>query len=90
MSKRSSANAANGSTKDSTVGESAEFLLAPRTMPPLSLAPFLSLFVRIQLTIEFPPPAVEKQKKLLHEATGHFTMIRMLHLADLITELNGS
>jgi hypothetical protein len=33
--------------------------------------------------------AVEKQKKLLHEATGHFTMIRMLHLADLITELNG-
>ena len=35
-------------------------------------------------------PAVEKQKKLLHEATGHFTLIRMLHLADLITELNGS
>jgi CDP-diacylglycerol--serine O-phosphatidyltransferase len=34
--------------------------------------------------------AVEKQKKLLHEATGHFTLIRMLHLADLITELNGS
>jgi CDP-diacylglycerol---serine O-phosphatidyltransferase len=33
--------------------------------------------------------AVDKQKKLLHEATGHFTMIRMLHLADLITELNG-
>lgn len=31
----------------------------------------------------------EKQKKLLQEDTGHFSMIRMLHLADLITELNG-
>ncbi|KAI1002708.1 hypothetical protein K3495_g5489 [Podosphaera aphanis] len=31
----------------------------------------------------------EKQKQLLQEDTGHFSMIRMLHLADLITELNG-
>lgn len=34
-------------------------------------------------------PAEEKQKKLLAEDSGHFSMIRMLHLADLITELNG-
>lgn len=34
--------------------------------------------------------ADEKQKKLLAEDTGHFSMIRMLHLADLITELNGT
>jgi len=33
--------------------------------------------------------AVDKQKKLLAEDNGHFSMIRMLHLADLITELNG-
>ncbi|KAG9229747.1 phosphatidylserine synthase [Amylocarpus encephaloides] len=32
---------------------------------------------------------VEKQKQLLVEDTRHFSMIRMLHLADLITELNG-
>lgn len=32
---------------------------------------------------------VEKQKQLLAEDTRHFSMIRMLHLADLITELNG-
>ncbi|KAH8701884.1 phosphatidylserine synthase [Talaromyces proteolyticus] len=31
----------------------------------------------------------EKQKKLLQAETGHFSMVRTLHLADLITELNG-
>jgi CDP-diacylglycerol--serine O-phosphatidyltransferase len=36
-----------------------------------------------------PAPAIDKQKKLLQESSGHFSMIRMLHLADLITELNG-
>jgi len=34
-------------------------------------------------------PALDKQKKLLSEDNSHFTMIKMLHLADLITELNG-
>ncbi|RAL61929.1 hypothetical protein DID88_002418 [Monilinia fructigena] len=48
-------NAANGATKDSTVGG----------------------------------PAEDKQKRLLEKDTGHFSMIKMLHLADLITELNG-
>ncbi|KUJ10604.1 uncharacterized protein LY89DRAFT_700567 [Mollisia scopiformis] len=33
--------------------------------------------------------AMDKQKKLLSEDNSHFTMIKMLHLADLITELNG-
>jgi hypothetical protein len=33
---------------------------------------------------------VDKQKKLLAENTAHFSMIKMLHLADLITELNGT
>lgn len=54
MSKRTSASATNGLTKEN-VGE----------------------------------PAMDKQKKLLSEDNGHFTMIKMLHLADLITELNG-
>jgi len=31
----------------------------------------------------------DKQKQLLQENSGHFSMIKMLHLADLITELNG-
>ncbi|ODM22833.1 hypothetical protein SI65_00422 [Aspergillus cristatus] len=31
----------------------------------------------------------EKQKMLLSAETGHFSMIRALHLADLVTELNG-
>jgi len=31
----------------------------------------------------------QKQARLLAQQTGHFTMIRALHLADLITELNG-
>ncbi|KAM3083375.1 tyrosine/serine/threonine protein phosphatase pps1 [Clarireedia jacksonii] len=51
MSKRNSANAPNGATKQS--------------------------------------PAEDKQKRLLEKDTGHFSMIKMLHLADLITELNG-
>ncbi len=33
---------------------------------------------------------VDKQKKLLAADSGHFSMIKMLHLADLITELNGN
>jgi len=31
----------------------------------------------------------EKQARLLAQDVGHFSMIRALHLADLITELNG-
>ncbi|TAQ87364.1 hypothetical protein B7494_g4337 [Chlorociboria aeruginascens] len=33
--------------------------------------------------------SIDKQKLLLEGDTGHFSMIKMLHLADLITELNG-
>lgn len=34
-------------------------------------------------------PSQEKQKMFLGSNPGHFSMIRALHLADLITELNG-
>jgi CDP-diacylglycerol---serine O-phosphatidyltransferase len=33
--------------------------------------------------------AMDKQKTLLSSDTGHFSLIKALHLADLITELNG-
>ncbi|KAE8356912.1 hypothetical protein BDV28DRAFT_126410 [Aspergillus coremiiformis] len=33
--------------------------------------------------------AQEKQKMLLSAETGHFSMVRALHMADLVTELNG-
>ncbi|KAJ5046443.1 uncharacterized protein L3040_003686 [Drepanopeziza brunnea f. sp. 'multigermtubi'] len=35
------------------------------------------------------PPVVDKQKRLLTEENTHFSLIRAMHLADLITELNG-
>ncbi|KAK5015536.1 phosphatidylserine synthase [Cryomyces antarcticus] len=34
-------------------------------------------------------PGQDKQVKLLAADSGHFSMIRALHLADLITEMNG-
>lgn len=34
-------------------------------------------------------PGQQKQKMLLGSNAGHFSMIRALHLADLITEMNG-
>jgi CDP-diacylglycerol---serine O-phosphatidyltransferase len=34
--------------------------------------------------------AMDKQKTLLASDTGHFSLIKALHLADLITELNGT
>jgi len=34
-------------------------------------------------------PIVDKQKRLLSSETGHFSLVRAMHLADLITELNG-
>ncbi|KAL2024770.1 hypothetical protein VTK56DRAFT_5591 [Thermocarpiscus australiensis] len=38
---------------------------------------------------EVNPPSFDKQKLLLSSDAGHFSLIRALHLADLITELNG-
>lgn len=41
------------------------------------------------MLIEYP--ATDKQKRLLEQSeTGHFSMIRAMHLADLITLLNGT
>ncbi|KAI8939393.1 hypothetical protein NX059_003175 [Plenodomus lindquistii] len=32
----------------------------------------------------------DKQVKLLSQDAGHFSLVRALHLADFITELNGT
>ncbi|KAI1848350.1 hypothetical protein JX265_008870 [Neoarthrinium moseri] len=34
-------------------------------------------------------PAQDKQKVLLESTTGHFSLVKALHLADYITEMNG-
>jgi hypothetical protein len=33
--------------------------------------------------------AEDKQVRLLSQEAGHFSLVRALHLADFITELNG-
>ncbi|KAL7951200.1 CDP-diacylglycerol--serine O-phosphatidyltransferase [Trichoderma barbatum] len=41
---------------------------------------------------ESPPqnlPAIDKQKMLLSSDVGHFSLVRAMHLADLITLMNG-
>jgi CDP-diacylglycerol--serine O-phosphatidyltransferase len=35
-------------------------------------------------------PAIDKQKMLLSADVGHFSLVRALHLADLITLMNGT
>ncbi|KAK5625576.1 hypothetical protein RRF57_001292 [Xylaria bambusicola] len=35
-------------------------------------------------------PSYDKQKDLLASTTGHFSLLRALHMADYITELNGT
>lgn len=34
--------------------------------------------------------AIDKQKMLLSADVGHFSLVRALHLADLITLMNGA
>lgn len=36
-----------------------------------------------------PATASDKQDTLLAKETGHFSLIKAMHLADLITEMNG-
>jgi len=36
------------------------------------------------------PTSQDKQARLLSQDVGHFSFIRAMHLADLITELNGT
>lgn len=36
------------------------------------------------------PLATDKQKMLLSDDVGHFSLIRAMHLADLITLMNGT
>lgn len=43
------------------------------------------------MTWSLPTIAYNKQKDLLNASTaGHFSLLRALHMADYITELNGT
>lgn len=92
MSKRTSSSITNGSPKESATGERAsESQHVQRNnkqfFPRLALQAWWFFIMHIANT---PFAGEDKQKKLLQEDSGHFSMIKMLHLADLITELNGS
>jgi CDP-diacylglycerol--serine O-phosphatidyltransferase len=81
MSKRNSAAAANAaaSKEDGPVG-----------LP--SMSPFSIAGAEPRERKARPantPAASDKQKVLLSTDTGHFSLVRAMHLADLITELNG-
>ncbi|KAL8909168.1 MAG: hypothetical protein Q9207_000342 [Kuettlingeria erythrocarpa] len=52
------------------------------------MLPLIALTTTVQFA-EVHTPGQEKQKKLLAAEAGHFSIIKALHLADLITELNG-
>jgi len=43
-----------------------------------------------EIDVTGKPENYDKQKDLLSAETGHFSLIRAMHLADLITELNGA
>lgn len=85
MSKRTSATVANGAaSKDDRQS-------SPPSMSTIS--PSQRQRRSVERKEENPPltPAAvtDKQKVLLSTDAGHFSLIRALHLADLITELNG-
>lgn len=85
MSKRSSAMATNGDAKKS---EAASDITQPgMLLPPTEESVLLGAGCDTDcISLR---PDYDKQKVLLSSATGHFSLIRALHLADLITELNG-
>lgn len=82
MSKRNSAAAANAAASKE----------GSQVSPP-SMSPFPSpAQIRESAKPEHranPLPVSEKQKLLLSTDAGHFSLVRALHLADFITELNG-
>lgn len=84
MSKRTSSAATNGGAQKA--GQVSCMLLSSEPPPP-------SLCREIRnkaLTFPLATTAYDKQKDLLSSETGHFSLIRAMHLADLITEMNGT
>lgn len=78
MSKRTSSMATNGDAKKSEP--------ASCTSPSFLPCPFFFALICRHANHH---TAYDKQKDLLSSETGHFSLIRAMHLADLITELNG-
>lgn len=79
MSKRTSSMATNGDAKKADLADCTSASSPPAPQPG-----------HHALTAVPPSPAYDKQKVLLSSEVGHFSLIRALHLADLITEMNGT
>lgn len=73
----------------------------PTAMPRRASLPPVRLLLPSCTSVSFPednhaltmylfPSAYDKQKVLLSSEVGHFSLIRAMHLADLITEMNGT
>lgn len=84
MSKRTSSAATNGGAQKA--GQVSCTFPSPESLSPLGRQS------RNKSADIFTPAttAYDKQKDLLSSETGHFSLIRAMHLADLITEMNGT
>lgn len=84
MSKRTSSAATNGGAQKA--GQVSCTFSSPESLSPLGRQS------RNKSADIFTPAttAYDKQKDLLSSETGHFSLIRAMHLADLITEMNGT
>lgn len=84
MSKRSSVAAANGAASKDT-GD----VTPPCTSADSRGATATAVRPRKKTSSLTAPTAIDKQKILLSSDAGRFSLVRALHLADFITELNG-
>ena len=67
-------------------------MLPPRTASPTSLVGFPAEHGwsgRTVFSNRYMCEAIDKQKTLLSADVGHFSLVRAMHLADLITLMNG-
>jgi hypothetical protein len=92
MSKRTSSTVSNGAVpKDSS--DSSDSSAGPdinqRGTSWLAMQEWMGNETGHHADVHFVGPAHDKQKLLLSSDSGHFSLVRALHLADLITELNG-
>lgn len=83
MSKRTSSAATNGGAQKA--GQVSCTLLSSASLSTRREKPGTKA-----LTSPLATTAYDKQKDLLSSETGHFSLIRAMHLADLITEMNGT
>ena len=61
----------------------------PHSPRPQAVSADTGTITKIRDQILTPATASDKQDTLLAKETGHFSLIKAMHLADLITEMNG-